>query len=118
MQERLQMTREIARIKELDQKAAEDKVHRAAVMAGEVEKINSAQVERKRAVAEREILEDAMIAEYVRQRDLREQVGARTSLLAIIGLFFGIHDGGFLKFGRVIAWTWWIFSCQQSSHVV
>ena len=79
MQERLQMTKEIARIKQLDQKVAEDKVRRAAIMAGEVEKINTAQVERKRAVAEREILEDAMIAEYVRQRDLREQVGTTMS---------------------------------------
>ncbi len=71
------MTKEIARIKALDLKAAEDKVRRAAVMAAEVEKINSAQVERKRNVAEREILEDAMIAEYVRQRDLREQVSRK-----------------------------------------
>ncbi|KAK9865451.1 hypothetical protein WJX84_000287 [Apatococcus fuscideae] len=81
-QERLQMTKEIARIKELDRKGVEDKVRRAAIMAGEVEKINSAQVERKRAVAEREILEDAMIAEYVRQRDLREQALAEQKAAA------------------------------------
>lgn len=86
------MTKEIARIKELDQRAAEDKVRRAAVMAGEVEKINSAQVERKRAVAEREILEDAMIAEYVRQRDLREQVGAQTRMHGISCLGAEIAD--------------------------
>ena len=98
------MTKEIARIKELDRKGVEDKVRRAAIMAGEVEKINSAQVERKRAVAEREILEDAMIAEYVRQRDLREQV--RPRCLQCASFFFGSFFL-LLDMPAGLAWSSW-----------
>jgi hypothetical protein len=52
---------------------------RQALMV-EVSEANDEQIARKRAAAEREREDDMRIAEYIRQRDAREQVGVLFSV--------------------------------------
>lgn len=71
------MQRELARLALEEAAAAADKRARAAALMAEVADANADQIEGKRQQAEREREEEARIADYIRQRDAREQVGRR-----------------------------------------
>eukprot|EP00891_Asterochloris_glomerata_P004534 jgi/Astpho2/4534/e_gw1.00067.95.1_t len=72
--ERDQMTREIERLKADEQAAALEKKKAAEQLMLEVQRSNGEQVKRKALIKTAELEEDALITEYLRQRDLREQV--------------------------------------------
>lgn len=75
MQERAQMAAELKRLEAEEQKARLKKKEQARLLLSEVAQSNAEQIERKKEVQRREALEDAQIAEY-----LREKVSALGSL--------------------------------------
>jgi hypothetical protein len=74
MQERQAMAQEIERLQHEEQLSALEKKQRAAALMEEVAAANAQQIERKKQLAEQEREEEARIAEYIRQKDAREQV--------------------------------------------
>lgn len=71
------MAQEIERLQQEEQAASLEKKQRAAALMAEVAAANAKQIQRKRELAEQEKQEEARIAEYIRQKDAREQVGCR-----------------------------------------
>lgn len=78
MQERLQMMREIERLKEEEMNTAIEKKRRAEALVAEVAAANAEQINRKEAMRQQEREDDLRIAEYIRHKDAREQVGSTT----------------------------------------
>lgn len=71
------MAQEIKRLQEEEQAASLEKKQRAAALMAEVAAANAQQIQRKKQLAEQEKQEEACIAEYIRQKDAREQVRPR-----------------------------------------
>lgn len=71
------MAQEIERLQHEEQLSALEKKQRAAALMEEVVAANAQQIERKKQLAEQESEEEARIAEYIRQKDAREQVRRR-----------------------------------------
>ncbi len=74
-QERMQMLREMERIKEEEMQAQIEKKLQAKALMEEVAAANSEQIRRKEHLKVREKEEDLRIADYILQKELREQVG-------------------------------------------
>jgi hypothetical protein len=74
LQERQAMAQEIERLQHEEQVAALEKKKRAAALMAEVAAANAQQIARKKQLTEQEREEEARIAEYIRQKDAREQV--------------------------------------------
>jgi predicted ATPase with chaperone activity len=74
MQERLQLLREMERLKEEEVVAAYEKKQRAAALMQEVAQANAAQISRKQEQRCLEQEEEMRIAQYIRHKDAREQV--------------------------------------------
>ncbi|DBA86937.1 hypothetical protein WJX79_008185 [Trebouxia sp. C0005] len=71
--ERDHMTGEVERLKSEEAQAALDKKRAAEALMEEVHRSNAEQVGRKAAAKAAELEEDALIVEYLRQRQLKEQ---------------------------------------------
>lgn len=80
------MAREIERLQHEEQGAAREKKQRAAALMAEVAAANAQQITRKQELAEQEREEEARIAEYIRQKDAREQV----SRVAVVTTCFNL----------------------------
>lgn len=72
-QERAQMLKEIERLAHEEAAAAGEKRARSQALMCQVTEANQDQIARKREQAERELEDELRIAEYIRQRDAREQ---------------------------------------------
>eukprot|EP00775_Hariotina_reticulata_P006096 gene6096-6333_t len=72
-QERQQMVAELARLQEEETAAARAKRQRASALMQEVAGANAEQIRRKRLLAQQELEEEARIAQYIVQKDAREQ---------------------------------------------
>ncbi|KAL3159958.1 Cilia- and flagella-associated protein 45 [Trebouxia sp. C0009 RCD-2024] len=71
--ERDHMTGEVERLKAEEAQAAQDKKRAAEALMAEVHRSNAEQMARKKAAKAAELEEDALIVEYLRQRQLKEQ---------------------------------------------
>ncbi|KAG2500981.1 hypothetical protein HYH03_000803 [Edaphochlamys debaryana] len=72
-QERMQMLKEIERLKEEEMQAAIEKKLQAKVLMEEVADANAEQIRRREQMKVREKEEEGRIADYILQKDLREQ---------------------------------------------
>jgi hypothetical protein len=68
------MADEIERLQHEEKMSSLEKKQRAAALMAEVAAANAQQIARKKQLAEQEQEEEARIAEYIRQKDAREQV--------------------------------------------
>jgi hypothetical protein len=89
------MAQEIKRLQEEEQAASLEKKVRAAALMAEVAAANAQQIQRKKQLAEQEKQEEACIAEYIRQKDAREQV------------CYGCQNQGVPPSGCINASSWW-----------
>eukprot|EP00879_Flechtneria_rotunda_P023804 GHRR01025204.1.p1 GENE.GHRR01025204.1~~GHRR01025204.1.p1 ORF type:complete len:332 (+),score=147.31 GHRR01025204.1:496-1491(+) len=84
-QEREAMMRELERLQQEEAAAARQKKLRAAALMEEVAAANAEQIGRKKMLMEQERQEELRIAEYIRQKDARDQVCgvARTAVMTL-----------------------------------
>lgn len=81
-QEGVMLKRELERLKHEEDAAKARKAAELSVMMAEVAATNSEQIKRKELMKVREQEEDARIADYVRQKDLKEQAAAEEKAAA------------------------------------